>query len=530
MKTTVTKECFSYIRFSSEGQRNNSSIDRQSEIAPRVASQKGWILRNDWNVKQEAVSAFKKSNFPKLHAIIELAKDGTIPKGSVMIVESLDRVSRAEILGENEDGAFDLCRKLIMAGIELYDDKTSQHYTKESLKNPMVLMMMIMSNHAANEYSSKLSDRTAKGIKARGEKILNGEAVKGNGKEPGWITAKKLNHKAKTVAAIFKMYLDGIGAATIARKLNAEQVDTLNSRERMGQKRNWNQSVVYRLLSNRQVIGENTINGQTIKEYFEPAVSEETFSKAQARLADNRGKAAQGATDGDGEIRSIFSGVGYCAHCGRKWRVNKNGSGYKYISCWGYFNGVCEMKDSIRYDLMEDSFVSLLHFNSEQLVRDESGNSVNAQTQILKGRAAEVEKQIQVLKNDAAELSREGVSTVPIQKQIVECETQLEEIKKQIDLESHKTVAVQGSRERLEEITQRLKNIAEDQTIRSLAQQWIRENINRIDLDRTSMTYTVDAKNGKVVTMGLDGSVKDVKSFVSLFNPKTVETKVASVG
>ena len=37
------KVCFSYIRFSSEGQWDGSSIARQSPIAQRVANQKGWI-------------------------------------------------------------------------------------------------------------------------------------------------------------------------------------------------------------------------------------------------------------------------------------------------------------------------------------------------------------------------------------------------------------------------------------------------------------------------------------------------------
>src|SRR6267154_1830064 len=115
------------------------------------------------NVRKQydlGLSASKKQNFPTLRGIIEGAKSGKIPQGAVMIVESLDRVSRAEVLEkDDEDGTLDIFKKILQSGVEVFDTTTGQLYTKESLKNPMSLMMMIMGFCAATEYTAKLSNR-----------------------------------------------------------------------------------------------------------------------------------------------------------------------------------------------------------------------------------------------------------------------------------------------------------------------------------------------------------------------------------
>lgn len=79
------KVCFSYIRFSSQGQKDGSSVERQSPIALKIATEKGWQLRTDLNAQDLGVSAFKGDNIKTLRAIIQSAKDGKIPAGSVMI-------------------------------------------------------------------------------------------------------------------------------------------------------------------------------------------------------------------------------------------------------------------------------------------------------------------------------------------------------------------------------------------------------------------------------------------------------------
>ena len=88
---------------------------------------------------------------------------------------------------------------------------------------------------------------------------------------PGWIDGKtwKLNDEAETVNNIFKLYLNNVGSPAIARQFNLSGVETLNplsnKKDKKGnrQSTSWFPSNIYRLLRNRQVIGE-----------YQPTVSE----------------------------------------------------------------------------------------------------------------------------------------------------------------------------------------------------------------------------------------------------------------
>jgi len=59
------KTCFSYLRFSDPKQKVGSSEWRQSEIAPRVANEKGWDYDESLNVDDKGLSGFHKLNLAK---------------------------------------------------------------------------------------------------------------------------------------------------------------------------------------------------------------------------------------------------------------------------------------------------------------------------------------------------------------------------------------------------------------------------------------------------------------------------------
>jgi hypothetical protein len=114
-KTTKAnpKICFSYIRFSSGKQAKGNSTDRQLEIAPRIAREKGWELDENLSIADPSLSAYRKANLGpkgKLGAVLLGVQTHKIPKGSVMIVEALDRLTRAQL-----DEAYDLFRDLLRA-------------------------------------------------------------------------------------------------------------------------------------------------------------------------------------------------------------------------------------------------------------------------------------------------------------------------------------------------------------------------------------------------------------------------------
>ena len=138
-KSAINKICFSYIRFSSRIQAKGDSERRQGEIAPRVAKEKGWILREDLNAFDLGLSAFHRQNLGdkgSIPAIIAGVKSGKIPQGSVMIIEAFDRLTRTDI-----DESMPLLSELLQAGLEIYIDRTSRHLTRQSLNSQHIAIL-----------------------------------------------------------------------------------------------------------------------------------------------------------------------------------------------------------------------------------------------------------------------------------------------------------------------------------------------------------------------------------------------------
>jgi DNA invertase Pin-like site-specific DNA recombinase len=83
---------YSYIRFSSTEQLKGDSLRRQTELSVNYANVHGLILDTKLNLRDLGISAFDKSNLTKgaLGYFLKLVEDGLIPRGSYLLVESLD--------------------------------------------------------------------------------------------------------------------------------------------------------------------------------------------------------------------------------------------------------------------------------------------------------------------------------------------------------------------------------------------------------------------------------------------------------
>src|SRR5437867_425154 len=90
---------YSYIRFSSRQQAEGDSLRRQTEKAEDYCQRKGWTLDASLTLRDLGVSAFRGDNalLGNLGVFLAAVKKGTVPAGSVLIVESFDRLSRQGI-------------------------------------------------------------------------------------------------------------------------------------------------------------------------------------------------------------------------------------------------------------------------------------------------------------------------------------------------------------------------------------------------------------------------------------------------
>jgi len=176
------KQCFSFIRWSSAKQSEGNSEERQLEIAPRVAAEKGWFLREDLNIKLDGVSSYKGTSKVALEKIIDAANEGLIPQGAVMILEAIDRASRFSV-----DEGREIIRQILLSGVEIYNDQTKKLLTKASLNSIIDLLELIFQLDAAFKYSDMLSERIGKAWRKKRENLYTGDGKRYSKKCVGWV-------------------------------------------------------------------------------------------------------------------------------------------------------------------------------------------------------------------------------------------------------------------------------------------------------------------------------------------------------
>jgi DNA invertase Pin-like site-specific DNA recombinase len=87
------RKAYSYQRFSSARQRDGDSLRRQSQATDHFCKEHRLTLVDTFIDK--GVSAFRGKNFTDEAALgqfIKLVENGTVQKGCVLVVESMDRL------------------------------------------------------------------------------------------------------------------------------------------------------------------------------------------------------------------------------------------------------------------------------------------------------------------------------------------------------------------------------------------------------------------------------------------------------
>ena len=90
---------FSYVRFSTQEQAKGHSLKRQLDYANKVAKERGLLLDESLTMRDLGLSAYHGNNIKKgaFGVFLKAIEDGNIPSGSVLLIESLDRMSRRKV-------------------------------------------------------------------------------------------------------------------------------------------------------------------------------------------------------------------------------------------------------------------------------------------------------------------------------------------------------------------------------------------------------------------------------------------------
>jgi DNA invertase Pin-like site-specific DNA recombinase len=227
MGESNTGKVYSYMRFSAMSQRDGTSIDRQSRYAEVWAAEHGRVLDEELSMLDEGLSAYHQRHVKSgaLGVFLKSIEAGRVAPGSVLIVEGLDRLSRAAPIVAQAQLA-----QIITAGVTVVTAADKKVYSQESLeKNPMDLIYSLLVMIRAYEESDTKSRRA----KAANEKFckawIDGSA-RGRirtGLDPKWVKWNGsafdiVEADAARVRRIIDLYLQGYGTYRIKKVLEQE--------------------------------------------------------------------------------------------------------------------------------------------------------------------------------------------------------------------------------------------------------------------------------------------------------------------
>src|ERR1039458_1864693 len=442
LETAEPRICFSYARVSSDRQTDDDAtgIDRQLETARRVvAMHPGWTLDDTLSIADLGLSGFSGKNLTdttKLGALLKALREGKIPKGRIMIIEALDRLTRLEV-----DEAYDLFRDILRGGLEIYVDRGSRHYTKDSLKSPTDLIITIVELAAGNEYSAKISGRVKDAWKIKKQRFLkDGKPYKT--KPYGWLKwdadiddYDSIPEKVKSLDEAFALALQGLGVRTIAKRLTKEGATLLSEYNGKKVKSHvWSNTTVAKLFRNKAVLGYNKDGIKMYPEVIKP----EVYYAAKAKVDERRKGRYYGRTTG---AKNLFIGLTQCAECEYRLYLHtvpnytimkklkakphygeRGGAGVKggeaehlYLHCGGYAHGICKTHQT-KYNFFEESFINAVSCSVASLTLADSkkASPEGKDTETLKGQLAETRQLLGRYTADYEEAQKQGLPAKPL--------------------------------------------------------------------------------------------------------------------
>lgn len=339
---------YSYVRFSTAKQELGDSLRRQVEACEKYCRDHNLEL-HPVSYRDLGVSAFKKKNIESgaLAAFIDAVKTGKVAKGSYLVIEQFDRMSRADT-----DVALKLLLDLVHSGIRVVTLVDGKVWDKEAVKDIGNLILAIVFMSRANNESAMKAGRLSAVWGSKKKAAAEGTAKRIVTSEcPRWLAANEdktgfvvLEDKAESVRKVFSMRINGHGIVGIVSRANkegwpcpgkppvrqsGESQEDFAKRAAAGS--TWHTSTVGRMLRNRAVLGEyqpfmndpeddnkRIPAGDPIKNYYPAILDETTFLRAQAK-ADRSGRFPGRR---DASLKNWLQGLLKCT-CGQSF-VRKN--------------------------------------------------------------------------------------------------------------------------------------------------------------------------------------------------------------
>lgn len=316
----MQKRAYAYIRFSSASQRSGDSLRRQLDSCRDYAHKNGYIL-DEREFKDFAKSAYTQANLSEgsaLSAFLALVEKNEITPESCLIIESIDRLTRADIYS-----AFTLFGSILKKGVNIAVISTNTLYTKDSLSDISDMIQVLVHTLRSHDESKVKSVRSGANWQRRQKNAIElGTPI--TRECPRWLKVSKDGKSyivdkelVKNIKYVFSLRKSGFGASSIARNCNEKKLKP------PGKGEIWHLSLINRLIRNRALIGEyqpHKLNketqkrepyGEPISAYYPAVLDRGLFDSVQQ--INSQSKQFPGRRDN--AYRNFLQGLLYCS-CG----------------------------------------------------------------------------------------------------------------------------------------------------------------------------------------------------------------------
>jgi DNA invertase Pin-like site-specific DNA recombinase len=357
---------YSLIRWSDPTQRKGHSQERQDNFAGVWCQAHGVRLDDSMCMVLDGQSAFRghhrKHSSKKLRPLadfLDAIRTGRVSKGSILILENIDRLSREEI-----DEAWELFRSILKAGVDVVTETPERWYTRESLNDLFSILEVKFCMYRAHEESLMKSKR----VRAAWEKKKRVAAETRSPitrQCPPWIVLTEgsyrlIEERAEIVRRIFRMAINGLGVVRIARILTEGGVECF------GREGKWLPQYVRRILRNRAAYGtysqgtrdfqtgKQKETGEIVEGFYPGAVSESEWQAAQRAISSRYRTSGR---PGEGEA-NLFTGILWDADSRERMQKEPtwvDGVKYEYL-----IPARAKQKRRIPYKPIEEGIVRIL--------------------------------------------------------------------------------------------------------------------------------------------------------------------------
>lgn len=357
-------KAYSYVRFSTPEQQKGSSLERQLKLSREYAATHQLDLDEKLTFRDLGVSGFKGGNLERgaFRLFLDAVELGKIGSGDYLLVESLDRISRAEVT--RQMGVF---MDILNAGITIVTLNDGRTYSKATVnENSMDLVVSMLVMVRGHEESATKSKRIKHAWKI---KLKNGKKL--TSRCPAWLRLDKganrfeiIEERRAVLRRIFAMVIAGMGRDTIAATLNREKVPVF------GKGVCWHDSYVQKVVFNRAVLGEFQPHemdanrkrvpvGEPIPDYFPRVIDDDTFLRAHSIRKVNAGFVGRTGQ----RLGNLFTGLAFCGYSGASMILENKGEPdgrAKYLLASDSKQGRGARRITWPYQQFETSFLTFI--------------------------------------------------------------------------------------------------------------------------------------------------------------------------